>query len=119
MNVVSRTIITAMPSTPSVKRMPHDGIHAQSTTDCQPAIAGSKLHQSPSETTNSTANVTQREHARRAGRAGRDFVLGRGRIVRRPCTQIATAPSSGMSRSAGRIQLLVADGRQKGVHEFG
>ena len=70
MNVVSSTIITAMPSMPIVKRMPHDGIHAQvDNATATPRCAGSKLHQSPSETTNSTAKVDEREHARHRRRA--------------------------------------------------
>ena len=35
MNVVSSTIITAIPSIPMVNRIPHVGIHARSTMDCQ------------------------------------------------------------------------------------
>ena len=55
MNVVSSTIISEMPSTPSVKRMPHASIHGTSNTACQPADAGSNDHQRPSETTNSSS----------------------------------------------------------------
>ena len=52
-----------MPSMPTVNRMPHDGIQAGSTTDCHPAFAGSTLHQSPSETTNSATNVSSASRA--------------------------------------------------------
>ena len=53
MNVVRRIIISAMPSMPSVKRMPHVGIQAASIAACQPVSAGSNDHQRPSETRNS------------------------------------------------------------------
>ena len=53
------------------------------------------------------------------GRAARDLVARRrGWLARRPCTQIATAPISGMSEERRKHPVLVADGRQKGVHEF-
>ena len=57
MKVVSSTIISAMPSRPSVKRAPHDGIHAMSNRCCQPVTAGSNAHQRPTESTNSMAKT--------------------------------------------------------------
>src|SRR5262249_6825813 len=103
MNVVSRIIITEMPSMPSVKRMPHDGIQGQSTTDCHPAGVGSKLHQSPSDTMNSIENVRS---AMRGGiEAARDVASSRGGVeAAAPPIQISNAPTSGMTSSARRTQ---------------
>src|SRR5215475_11591583 len=103
MNVVSRIIITAMPSMPSVKRMPHDGIQLQSTTDCHPVCDGSKLHQSPSETMNSIAKVTSTMN--HGIDAPPDVTSSPGVVdVAAPPTQINTAPASGMASSARRTQ---------------
>ena len=75
MNVVSSTIISAMPSTPSVKRTPHDGIHGRSNA-LLPAVEA-RVERPPEP---------EREHeleredgsvasaARTARRAGRDLV---------------------------------------------
>ena len=54
MKVVSSTIISAIPSTPSVKRTPHVGIHPVSIGACHPVSAGLNDHHSPSETMNSS-----------------------------------------------------------------
>src|ERR1043166_9095493 len=104
MNVVNNAIMTAMPSTPIVNRMPHDGIHATSTSDCHPTLVGSKLHHSPSETMNSIANVTS---AMSRGVAAIPFATSSPAAprCRAPSSQINAAPMSGMMRSAGRIQL--------------
>ena len=103
MNVVRRIIITAMPSTPSVKRIPHDGIHDQSTTDCHAATDGSKLHQRPSDTTNSIANITS---AIMRGTLAVPVATSSSPWVDRPtlCTQMPTAPINGMARRAGSTQ---------------
>jgi L-alanine-DL-glutamate epimerase-like enolase superfamily enzyme len=61
-NVVSRISTTAIPSTPREKRIPHWGIHRQSTIDCSCAFAGSYDHHSPSDTTNSTISVARQIH---------------------------------------------------------
>src|SRR6476646_2912230 len=103
MNVVSRIIMTAMPSTPSVKRTPHDGIHGMSITDCHAAFAGSKLHHKPIETTNSIANVSS---AMPRGLDAVPFTTSSpsAALRRAPWNQITAAPASGTIRSTGRIQ---------------
>src|SRR3954471_11051651 len=103
MNVVSRIIITAIPSTPIVKRTPHDGIQGMSIPDCQAAFAGSKLHQSPSETANSIAKVSS---AMPRGLDATPLTTSSPSVsrARAPWNQITAAPASGMIKSTGRIQ---------------
>ena len=101
MKVVSRTIINAMPSIPSVKRTPHVGIQAMSIEACQPLSAGLYDHQRPSDTTNSSRK-NQKAICRAAGFSTPPSA---------PCSRAgsasnATAPMSGISSSAGRTQLL-------------
>src|SRR4051812_46270940 len=88
MNVVNSTIITAMPSTPTVKRMPQLGIQATSTTDCHACCPGSKFHHNPSETTNSTANVASAS-IRGVAAAPETTSSSAPPFAAAPCSQIA------------------------------
>src|SRR5689334_6818002 len=128
MNVVSSTIINAMPSSPTVKRVPHEGIQCTSNTNCQPAPLGLNVHHSPNETMNSTKKVMS---ASTRGVAATPLTtsstLTRGSATSAttvepsaetasgdappcrpppsaPCAQIAIAPSSGIARSTGSAQ---------------
>src|SRR5215510_6908469 len=91
MNVVSRIIMTAMPSTPTEKRTPHDGIHGKFTIDCQPESSGLKLHQSPNETTNSARNVRS---ASVLGERAAPLATSSpgGTEIIAPCAQMSAAP---------------------------
>src|SRR3954463_964657 len=101
MKVVSSTIISAMPSTPSVKRAPQLGIQGRSIAACQPVSAGVKDHHTPSETTNSSRK-NQNATWRAAGVSTPPSVVdSRAGISIR-----ASAPTSGMMRSAGRTHPL-------------
>jgi hypothetical protein len=103
MKVVRSTIMSAIPSMPIVKRMPHDGIQAKSTTDCHAVVAGSKLHHRPTETTNSMAKKSSASmRGVEATPLATSSPGGRSRLT--PCPQIAAAPSSGIRRSAGSTQ---------------
>jgi hypothetical protein len=104
MKVVRSTIINAMPSRPSVKRMPHDGIHQWSYRCCQASSAGSKAHQRPIERMNSSA---KKAVASRCGpRAVPDATSSSPSSPRRPVKATSSAPIRGTARSAGRIQVL-------------
>src|SRR5687768_3846002 len=52
--VVSRIIITDMPSTPRRNVAPHCGIHDAAKLDCHTGPVGSYDHHSPAESTNSS-----------------------------------------------------------------
>jgi hypothetical protein len=95
-NVVSRIIITAIPSTPSVKRTPHCGIQRQSIVACIAVTLGSYDHHRPSETANSSSSV---KNAMRRAPSGL-------RLPADPCAQSAAAPRSGMTSRTGSTQLL-------------
>ncbi len=104
-DVVSRIIISEMPSMPIVKLMPHVGIHGTLTMACHPAAAGSNDHQRPSDTTNSTTNVPSA--IKRGAAAVPDATSSPpGAPPGSPCSQIATAPAAGTASSAGRTQCM-------------
>src|SRR5438128_11320639 len=75
MKVVSSTIISAIPSTPSVNRAPHVGIHGVSIDACQPASVGLNDHQRPSDTRNSSTK-NQNATGRAAGLSTPPSVAG-------------------------------------------
>src|SRR5262245_48374859 len=103
MNVVSRIIMTAIPSTPTEKWTPHNGIQGTFSVDCQSLFDGSKLHHRPSDTTNSTANVISASILGVLAAPDATSSPG-GTDVAAPRAQMTAAPSSGIRSSAGRIQ---------------
>src|SRR5687768_6900974 len=103
MKVVRRTIISAMPSRPSVKRIPHDGIQARSKECCQRSSAGSNDHHRPSDRTNSIAK--NRVASVRGPRAAPETTSSSPSAPRRPVNRTSSAPTTGIASSVGRIQL--------------
>ena len=100
MKVVSRIIISAMPSMPSVKRMPQVGIHCVSTAACHPVFAGLNDHQSPAETRNSTSRTKNAITRACPFDDSEPALLPEAS----PSTSSNTAPTSGMISSAGSTQ---------------
>ena len=101
-----------MPSTPSVKRMPHDGIQRQSNACCQPAFAGIERPPQPERDDELDGEDERRQRGAADRGAGRDLVLAVA-PTRAPRTRTSAAPSSGMISSAGQDPVVVADGEQK------
>ncbi len=102
MKVVNNTIISAIPSTPSVKRTPQVGIQPISIGACHPVSAGLNDHQSPIETTNSSTN-SQSATWRAAGVSTPAAVAAGSRTG---SSSTITAPTSGIASSAGSTQRL-------------
>ena len=108
--------MTAMPSTPSVKRMPHEGIHDESSTACHMAPRVVAPPQ-PERHDELDRERHQRHHARRAGRAGRDLVFAEGGPPNalRPDDR---RPDHRDGEERRKHPLLIADRGQKAEHEF-
>ena len=102
MNVVSSTIIDAIPSTPTRNPTPQSVIHGRSTIACIPPSAGSSDHQRPSDTAKST-----RKKASAMFRAADICWCAASRFPTvAPCSQRSSAPTRGIARSAGSTQRL-------------
>ena len=111
MKVVSSTIINAIPSMPRLKRTPHVGIQAMSIDACQPFSAGLYDHHKPSETMNSRTknqNATCRA-------AGLSTPFAPSAVSRVGSNNTAIAPTTGITSSTGRTQLLYPMESRKAV----
>ena len=114
MKVVSSTIISAMPSRPSVKRTPHVGIHGTSNRCCQPVTAGSNAHQSPIESTNSMAKTIVASERGHVPAPDVHFVLALGRAsAAEPIGERADERNEEQRR---KDPAVVADRKQKLAH---
>ena len=102
MKVVRSTIISAMPSMPSVKRTPQLGIQDMSIDACQPLSAGLYDHHNPSETMNSRTK-NQNATCRAAG-LSTPAVPSAG--SRAGSSRTTIAPTRGITSSAGSTQPL-------------
>src|SRR5688500_9959580 len=107
-DVVSRIIIIAMPSMPSVKRMPHEGIHVMSKTACHAPCIASNDDQRPSDTMNSTTSTaTAIQRGPLATPAALSSAPGaRPRLRPVGVSQMRPAPITGIASSAGNTQLM-------------
>src|SRR5947208_1413012 len=107
-DVVSRIIMSAMPSMPSVKRMPHDGIHDRSNAACHADTVGSNDHHSPIDTMNSTSSVMNAIHRGALAMPAAISSLP-GATPRRlgvGVSQMTAAPTTGIASSAGSTQFM-------------
>ena len=124
MNVVSSTIISAMPSMPSVKRTPHVGIHATSTAACQPVPRRIERPPEPERDDELDDERQQRDPARAARRRvelrrprRRRRSRQRARSQRADQRNAAAAPegSSCRSRSECRKSLHSISAKSEGA----
>ena len=93
-----------MPSTPSVKRTPHDGIHAHVDRRLPAGVRRIEAPPEPDRDDELEAKVSSAMPRGLRRHAAHDLVASRAAAHRAPWNQITAAPASGMINSAGRIQ---------------
>src|SRR3989304_1438578 len=100
----SRMSISAMPSTPRMKRAPQNGIQRTLTYACHVAELGSTDHQSPAEITNSTRKYPSA--ITRTWVASRSGVFPAALGASQPCSSTPAAPTRGRADERRVVRLF-------------
>ena len=113
MNVVSSTIMTAMPSRPIVNRMPHDGIHGEIDDGLPRGVRRIETPPQADRDDELHGESDQRDPARRRTSAAREFI-GSGRQVDHRAADPDRRRTEQRDEEKRREHpVLVADGRQR------